>query len=133
MKKVNIEELTKKLNEFRMSSLMKTFIASDLRQKLTEIGFTTNIASSIMQRCFPFEKMGKSRLYGVPKDPIHKSIVASAYKKQTTYGKRVSEKEALEFLIQKGYQIRRCVGFDMERFKKEQPTMYQKYLRYECI
>ena len=140
--KVNTEALTQSLNEFRMSSLGKTFTTEQLKSKLMSLGFNKNTACYIMQHYFPFEKMGNSRLYEVPKDPIHKSILVTIYKKQREYRKEHSnsicnadnpEEEALKLLASKGYEIRRCVGFDIERFASENPVLYRKYLKYETI
>ena len=43
------------------------------------------------------------------------------------------EEKAIATLQAAGYQIRKIVGFDMERFQKENPVLYKKYLKYEII
>jgi hypothetical protein len=145
MKKVDIDELTRKLNEFRMDSLNKTFTGSELREKLCNLGFNPSVCGYIANTFFPYEYMGKQRLYEVPKTPIHKNSIESYYKKNREYARKSyekkmstnvqsqSEEEALALLASKGYQIRKCVGFDLERFAKENPVTYKKYLKYEIV
>ena len=145
MRKKNLEELTKKLNEFRMSHLNKTFLSSELNEKLIELGFNKSAAGAISNKCFPYERLGKQRLYSMPKDPIHKGLVIGVYQKNRSYAlksyhskkesmnDKMNEEEALQLLSSKGYQIRKCVGFDLEKFKNENPILYKKYLKYENV
>ena len=145
MKKVNIEEKTRQLNEFRMANLHKSFSGRELQDYLYNLGISRTIASALMSKCFPYEKMGSTRLYEVPKEPIHKSMLNGLYEnfrnKRNKYNSskkgeiisQNSEEEALALLSARGYQIRKCIGFDLERFQKEQPILYKKYLKYETV
>jgi Holliday junction resolvasome RuvABC DNA-binding subunit len=145
MKRNEIDGLIRKLNEFRMANLNKSFTGAELNEALVALGFKSYDASRIAQKCFPFEYMGKNRLYEVPKEPIHKSILISINNKATESVKKcqafhkakvqmeLTEEAALAALQAKGYQIRKCVGFDLERFAKENPVLYKKYLKYEII
>jgi hypothetical protein len=148
MKKVNIDQKTQDLNEFRLANKNKSFTYSEIREKLGEILSKNNVVISAAIKAFPYEVIGKSRLYGMPKDPIHWTFVKNAYKEQTNVQKKYAskvkkeslkesndseEEKALKVLASKGYQIRKCVGFDLERFSKENPDLYKKYLKYEII
>lgn len=145
MKKVNIEEKTRQLNEFRMANLHKSFSGRELQDYLYNLGISRTIASALMSKCFPYEKMGSTRLYEVPKEPIHKSMLNGLYEnfrnKRNKYNSskkgeiisQNSEEAALALLSARGYQIRKCVGFDLERFQKENPVLYKKYLKYETV
>ena len=145
MKKVNIEEKTRQLNEFRMANLHKSFSGRELQDYLYNLGISRTIASALMSKCFPYEKMGSTRLYEVPKEPIHKSMLNGLYEnfrnKRNKYNSskkgeiisQNSEEEALALLSARGYQIRKCIGFDLERFQKENPILYKKYLKYETV
>ena len=145
MKKVNIEEKTRQLNEFRMANLHKSFSGRELQDYLYNLGISRTIASALMSKCFPYEKMGSTRLYEVPKEPIHKSMLNGLYEnfrnKRNKYNSskkgeiisQNSEEAALALLSARGYQIRKCIGFDLERFQKEQPILYKKYLKYETV
>ena len=144
MKKINIEEKTKALNEFRMNSQNRVFTRPELVDELKKLGFNSSIIGGIIPK-FPFEVMGNSKLYSVPREPIHKSIISGVYQKFIDYKKKsvnktksqkenaLSEEQALSILSAKGYQIRKCIGFDLERFQKENPVLYRKYLKYEVV
>ena len=150
--KVNIEEKTRLLNEFRINSGTKTFTYGELRKSLGNVLSKNNVIIAEAIKLFPYEVIGKSRIYEMPKEPIHKSFVKAFYNRQASvqkayYERNMSQKikpqkventksleeKALELLSSKGYQIRKCVGFDLERFSKENPEMYKKYLKYEII
>ena len=145
MRKKDLEELTRRLNEFRMSNLNKTFLSSELNKELVQLGFNKGTAGMICNKCFPYEKLGNQRLYSIPKDPIHKGLVVSVYQKNRDYASKsyhskketvnnkINEEDALKLLSSKGYQIRKCVGFDLEKFRLENPVLYKKYLKYENV
>ena len=143
MKTKNYLALTECLNKFRMEHQSKTFTREELVEALCELGFNKGTAGMIIAKFIPSEKMGTSKLYSFGRDPIHKSQVEAIYRKFASYGNTtpkksvpVSESEE-ESLINKmkemGYQVRKVIGFDMERFKSENPVLYKKYLKYETI
>ena len=145
MKKVNVIELTQKLNEFRMAHPNKSFTREEINEELQKLGFNSQVRGSIIPKFFPYEKIGSNHIYTMPKEPIHKSAVESVYEKfrkatnKSRESKRIevisenTEEAALALLSARGYQIRKCVGFDLERFQKEQPVLYRKYLKYETV
>jgi len=145
MKKVNFQEQTQKINEFIQKNQGKSFTGSEIEETLHGLGFNKNVAYKIARSAFPFEKMGVSTLYEVPKKPIYIELIKNLYKsvadsqRKRIQGKKIEAKEqnteeaALAFLSSKGYQIRKCVGFDLERFSKENPVLYKKYLKYEIV
>ena len=145
MKKVNTIELTQKLNEFRMAHPNKSFTREELQEELQKLGFNTQVRGAIIPKFFTYEKIGQNRIYTMPKEPIHKSAIEGVYqifrnsKNKSRESKRIeaisenSEEAALALLSARGYQIRKCVGFDIERFQKEQPVLYRKYLKYETV
>lgn len=140
----NYEELTGALNKFRMEHLSKTFSREELISELRRIGFNNNTAQSILS-FIPSERIGTSKLYTFSKDPIHKNQVEGVYRNEAKLRKKStqklkeqrvgsnSEERAIATLQAAGYQIRKIVGFDMERFQKENPVLYKKYLKYEII
>lgn len=143
MRKVNIDELTRKLNTFRMEHLNDTFMSYDLRVSLYHLGFNQNIVSELI-KVFPCENIGGKKLYGVPQDPVFKDKVKQLYEDRREVEKHrhlrkkggeveISEEDALSVLQAKGYQIKKPVGFDANLFQKENPEMYQKYLLYETV
>jgi hypothetical protein len=141
--RANLEELTQKLNKFRMENVGKAFTSAELIEKLYEVGFNKSYAWGIMTN-FPHEKVGSSNLYSITREPIHVNVVKSVFERYRNYRRnpknkksvekeKFSEEEALNLLASRGYQVRKCVGFDLERFSKENPILYKKYLKYEII
>lgn len=149
MKRVNIEEKTRALNEFRVEASNKSFTYGELKGIFKERNITNDpMTLSGILRLFPFEKIGNSKIYEMPKTPIHISLLKKIWASRAEYQKKnnekkkainavhsveISEEAALAVLATKGYQIRKCVGFDLERFSKENPVLYKKYLKYEII
>jgi len=144
-KRVNIEEQTRKINEFISKNKGKVVTgSSDLVAELHKIGFNKTVAYKIISG-FEKEKMGTITLYSIPSEPIYikrlegyyKSVNKEALERKRTKKSEIeiqqSEEAALAFLSSKGYQIRKCVGFDLERFAKENPVLYKKYLKYEIV
>lgn len=155
MKKVNIEELTKALNGFIQSNKSKTFTRQELGEKLSEVGFNPVVTGIIIPKLFPFEKMGTSRLYGLPKEPIYKGIIEGCYKTAREYktssrkAKKAAAKEkktpvdtfteakevndAIRLLLSKGYKISRPLGLDVKALLADHPELAKKYMRYDSI
>jgi len=138
--------LTESLNKLRMEHQSKTYTREELIEALCELGFNKGIASMIIAKFVPSEKMGTSKLYSFGREPIHKSQIEAIYKKFASYGTTakpnlskpnlsiVSDEESLiSKMKEMGYQVRKVIGFDMERFQKENPVLYKKYLKYETI
>ena len=143
MKTKNYLALTECLNKFRMEHQSKTYTREELEEALCGLGFNKGTAGMIIAKFVPSEKMGTSKLYSFGKEPIHKSQVEAIYRKFASYGTTipkkpvqtpVSEEESLiEKMKEMGYQVRKVIGFDMERFKSENPVLYKKYLKYETV
>lgn len=155
-KKVNVEELTKALNDFIQKNKNKTFTRQELGEKLSEAGFNPVVSGIIIPRLFPFEKMGTSRLYGLPKEPIYKGVVEGCYKTARGYknssraAKKAAAKEkkapvidtfaeakevndAIHLLLSKGYKVSRPLGLDTKQLLADHPELAQKYMRYANI
>ena len=157
MKKVNVEELTAALNGFIQSNKNKTFTRQELGKKLSEVGFNPMVSGIIIPKLFPFEKMGTSRLYGIPKEPIYKGVIEGCYKTARGYknssrkaAKKASAKEvktsvvdnfaeakevndAIHLLLSKGYKISRPLGLDVKALLADHPELESKYMRYANI
>ena len=161
-KKVNIEELTKALNGFIQSNKDKTFTRQEIGEKMIELGFNDQMTRLLIPKIFPFEKMGTSRLYGIPKSPVYKGIIDGCYKTTKNYSKKyfskkekttVKEKaaakekstivdafaevkevnDAIHLLLSKGYKISRPLGLDVKALLADHPELAQKYMRYANI
>ena len=161
-KKVNIEELTKALNGFIQSNKDKTFTRQEIGEKMNELGFNDQMIRLVVPKVFPYEKLGKSRLYELPKSPVYKGVIESCYKITRDYSKKyfknkekttVKEKadikekpttvdafteakeinDAIRLLLSKGYKISRPLGLDTKALLTDYPELAQKYMRYDVI
>lgn len=141
-----IEQLTQALNEFQEHNNNNVFLNEQLADYLAELGFSRNIATSIMAKYFPSEKVGRAKMYSVPKNPITKSQVnaiydnykgyRAKYKAKTNVRKtpQTKEQECVAYLKSLGYRMMKPTGkFDMDRFQKEQETMFRRYSVYEPV
>lgn len=162
MRQVNIYEMIAKLNNFCESSRKerKSFTGAELNEALMKIGFSKIIASAIAQRCFPYELIGKGRLYEVPREPIHKDVLKGLYDRQVKYqkkrrssikkveSKKVEPKvetfsdnfnktlkiqEAIKLLLSEGYKISRPLGLDVKALLADHPELESKYMRYANV
>ena len=156
MKKVNVEELTKALNSFIQSNKNKTFTRQEIGEKMAELGFNPQVTGIIVPKLFPYEKMGTSRLYGIPKDPIYKGVIEGCYKTARGYktssrkaAKKASKEmktpivdnfaeakevnDAIHLLLSKGYRVSRPLGLDVKQLLKDHPELSKTYMRYESI
>lgn len=135
MKKINVEEKARVLNELRMSCDNKTFTREELVKNLKQLGFNSQVVGAMIPKLFTYEEVGKARLYSFPKTPIHKSLIRACYDRCNGYKSKTPsvEESVIATLQAAGYQVRKIVGFDMEKFKAENPNLYKKYLRYETV
>lgn len=160
-KKINIEELTKALNSFIQNNKSKTFTRQEIGEKMIELGFNDQMTRLLIPKVFPFERMGTSRLYGLPKSPVYKGIIETCYKTTRNYSKKyfskkekttvkekaaVKEKpttdsfaeakevnDAIHLLLSKGYKISRPLGLDVKALLMDHPELAKIYMRYESI
>lgn len=161
-KKINIGELTAALNSFIQSNKSKTFTRQEIGEKMMELGFNDQMTRLLIPKIFPFERMGTSRLYGLPKDPVYKGIIDGCYKTTRDYSKKyfknkekttVKEKsaikeksttvdafteakeinDAIRLLLSKGYKVSRPLGLDTKALLADHPELAQKYMRYDII
>ena len=142
MNKLNYMALTEAFNKFRMEHQSKTYTRPEIIKELNSLGFSTPIAATILSKGYvPSERVGKSKLYSFGKEPMHKSQLEALYQIRSNYNiaqndkkKQVTnEEEAISSLQAMGYQIRKVIGFDLERFQKENPVLYKRYLKYEIV
>ena len=153
MKKVNVEELSAALNNFIRQNVNKAFTRKELVEKLNELGFNAQVTGVIIPKVFPSEKLGTSRLYNLPKNPVYKGIIEGCYKTTRGYGKKKANKpsvqktsvkvdnfteakevnDAIRLLLSKGYKISRPLGLDVKQLLKDHPELSKTYMRYESI
>lgn len=140
MKKADYRALTEAVNKFRMEHRSKTYTYSELMNELKNIGISSVYASNLLSSgIIPREKVGKAYLYSFGDEPIHRSTIENLYLNRRASVSKMKvvgsspEESAIRLLQEQGYQVRRVIGFDLERFKKENPVLFKKYLKYETV
>ena len=154
MRKVNFEEKTRLINEFRMNNSKKIFTYSEMQKKIKEAGITANSSTfGALLKYFPSTVVDGRNLYEMPTTPIHISQVKEAWKKQKSYMETYNKKkygnkptptidkfseakevnDAIQLLLSKGYKISRPLGLDVNQLLKDYPELTQKYMRYDII
>ena len=141
-------EYARTFNDLRQKQEGKTFLGKELDALLKKYGFNAYLISELKKmHQFEMIQSGTSRLYQFkPKISTGYEMMQTCIKlarqrmceaKKKPASKEITqltpEEEAVKLLKEQGYQLKKCVGFDLERFQKECPQIYQKYLRYECI
>lgn len=144
-KKVDTHELTQKFNEFRQKNQGHTFSTQELYTEFANMGFNKNIAQQLT-RFLDSEKIGTSKLFTFKDTPLleiqieglyrkHRKASAKAHKKMMGVGpETMSEKMAIEVLQKAGcYRVKKAIGFDVEKFRRDHPDLYRKYTIYEYM
>lgn len=146
---VNIDELTKSINELRLNSKNKTFTRSEIYDALVNAGFNKAIANYALALLYS-EKLGKAKLYSFNSDPIHKSQIEGLFKRyrlsknqynfkarhkseEIPVSSEANEEAMIKYLKARGYQIRKPVGFDEQRFAQMNPELYSRFIKYETL
>jgi len=147
-KKINTEEISAKYNFVRDKNAGKKFTNEQVIKLLKEAGLSGSMAvkiaanSTLLQQ-FKREGMGRGKHVGYifPYNPVHKTWFENwIYPPKHSEKPKISverdkdfESECAAYLKQQGYQLKKCVGFDEEAFKKDYPQIWSKYLIYENV
>ena len=145
-KKLNLIDLTQKINQFRMEHQGKSYTRQELVNEMYNLGLNKAMAPTFIANLTLSEKIGTSKIYMMPKDPIHKSQIEALYKHYNILNKArankksvvntdatSSEEAIIEYLKSKGYQIRKPVGFDEQKFAQMNPELYSRFIKYETL
>lgn len=144
-KRIDVISLTQAFNKFRMEHQSKTYSREELVGELGKIGMNSAIAAMFIAKYIPSERIGTSKLYSMSTEPVHKNQIQGIYDtynssrrslnldKKESKKQLTSEEAAIELLQSQGYQVRKVVGFNLEKFKAENPVLYKKYLKYEIV
>lgn len=146
MKTVNIKTKTESFNRTRLENKNKSFTYAELVALLKNAGIPLDITTLIIKHHFiDKEQVDGKMLYSFQETSLHMDSMQMFYdeknrrkkawseSKKKPVNEALTERAAIALLNQKGYRIKRIVGFDLERFMKEQPEMYRKYAKYEYV
>ena len=101
--------------------------------ELKAIGFSKSQVSQLMNKGYiRREKSGKnaSKLYSFMDSPLNIKQMENLSISSSTKSK-FNEKEAIHQLQIQGFKVLKPIGFDEEKFRKENPELYKKYLIYD--
>lgn len=143
-KKINTEEVSVKYNLVRDKNKGKKFSNKQVIKLLKEAGLSGNIALKIVAnptllQQFKREGMGRGKHIGYifPYNPVHKTWfenwIYPPHSEKSSKKDENFETECAAYLKQQGYQLKKCIGFDEDAFKRDYPQIYQKYLIYESV
>lgn len=141
--KVNPKSLCEAYNTARQELVGRKLIGENIYDILAKKGVSKWIITKMLQVPTLFTKVqregkGKCIGYMFSYQPINIAWFENWLPKQSAAKKEETKKTTLEedcikYLQNQGYKLQKCIGFDEERFKKECPQLYQKYLKYESI
>ena len=137
MKKKDLTGMTKSYEILYSTQKNNAFNRKDLFDKLNACGVNTNIVNALLK----FGKIfrGTDGLYRF-KEPVSKDDFEAIYEMRREQAKEsyknksnpISINEALQVLNASGeFLIKRISGFDMDRFKKDHPSLYKEYAIYK--
>lgn len=141
MRKMTIEELTRKFNILREQTGERTFSGRGLDKYLMDHGFS-KVFIYVMKRqnCFDCVYKGAKAEYSFKNEPLYIGKMKSVYseykgpKKENDISKHEeSIKECIEILKNEGYQIRKWKGIDVDAFRKDYPGLFEKYSIFETF
>lgn len=145
-KKINAEEVSAKYNSVREANKGRKLSNEQVIKLLKEEGLSGSMAARIvandtlLQR-FKREGCGRGKHIGYifPYSPVYRTWFENwIYPKHSEKPKIIDkgrdfESECATYLKQQGYQLKKCVGFDEDAFKKDYPQIWSKYLIYEEV
>ena len=146
-KKINTEEVSAKYNSVRENNKGKKFSNEQVVKLLKEAGLSGSMAAKIVAnntllQQFKREGMGRGKHIGYifPYNPVHKTWFENWIYPKHSEKPRIPvdkdkdfESECAAYLKQQGYQLKKCVGFDEEAFKRDYPQIWSKYLIYKEV
>lgn len=145
MEKINLEKVCAAYNTARNENVGKKMPREMVINILKSHGISGSLAVKMTRNDtlftrFQRENCGKGKHIGFiwPSTPIHINILRKwlypPIEKQPETKKNLSfEEECAEYLRKQGYQLKKCVGFDEDAFKRDYPQLYEKYLIYENV
>ena len=147
MKKVNVQEICERYNKARSQNAGRKGGIEWTSDILRSFGIGANMAKRMMREPTLFtpckrENAGKGNYKGLifPCTPVHISWFESWLSDKKKETPKISiekdenfEKECAIYLKHQGYQLKKCVGFDEDAFKRDYPQIWAKYLIYESV
>ena len=149
--KVNIDEVCQTFNTLRQENLHKKFSPEEMKNLMAKNGIGNAVFHRMAQLSFfrvrtdPGHGKGNRKQYAFTDTPIYLAQFKKVYedvrasRRKQLIGEpsgmkeQLTEESSCKLLKSKGYQLKKCVGFDEEAFKKDYPQIWRKYLIYENV
>jgi hypothetical protein len=139
--RIDVKQVCESYNKARTQNVGRKGSSSFMINTLKTFGISGNVARKMIVeptlfQSFHREGAGRGNYKGYiwPNNPVHIS-----WFQNWLYGDKKEKKdlpfeeECINYLKARGYEIKRCVKFDEDRFAEEHSDLYKKYLVYECI
>lgn len=141
--KINVEKTCAGYNTARNANAGRKMSREMVIETLKENGISEALSIRMIQNDTLFtrykrENCGRGKHFGYiwPTNPIHINLFRNWLypEKKPVESKKMSfEEECAEYLRKQGYQLKKCIGFDEDAFKKDYPQLWSKYLIYEEV
>lgn len=133
MEKEKLQSLAIAFNMRRQAMIGKELTREQMYNELRTIGFSTDKAKLLIAKGYiEKKKSGKnaSKIYMFKGEPLNikqlENLSVGSSKKSS-----FNEEKVIHDLQIRGFKVLKPIGFDEEKFRKENPELYKKYLRYE--
>lgn len=137
MKRVNISQRVEAFNKACDELAGKSFSYSECLKALIAYGIPKAVTQYAIQFGF-IKKTNNGYVLSYISEGQMMKITEEGRKRSSEgnaryRGKHNSIKSAVSMLQSKGYQVRRIIGFNEQKFAKEHPDLYKEYLEYEIV
>ena len=156
-RKLNYKTLCERFNKIKSEHKDDLLTREQAVELFHSIGINAGIAKALLRGgVLESEKISNKIFYRFRSGPLHKDQLESYYRKNNAYSakynarKRMEKQsssiedkplvgandqditDALQILKNSGFRVQKA-RFDLELLKREEPSIYQKYLVYEEI
>ena len=143
--KVTPENLCKAFNTLRQQYVGQKLISEQIVDMFQKENISKWIIYKMLQNSTLFTKIQKDsdkrcRGYIMPSNPVNIHWFENWLKDQHSTTSKKEEKktltleeECIAYLKQQGFQMKKPKGFNVERFSKDYPQLYEKYLEFEIV
>lgn len=138
------KELVEAFNKLRLQHADDLILGTQLTKELSEAGFKGDVIALLKKNPELFSTkraFSGPKLFSFKENPLYigqlTAIMQSTKKPKGSFVKEekplFTEREAIIFLKSKGFRIQKEVGFDIEAIRKDNPSLYEKYLILEEV
>jgi hypothetical protein len=142
--KKTAKELVEAFNKLRLQHANEQIVGTQLTKELSAVGFNGDIIALLKKNPELFSTkraFSGPKMFSFKENPLYigqlTAIMQSTKKPKGSFVKEkqplFTEKEAIEFLKNRGFRIQKEVGLNIEAIRKDNPSIYEKYLILEEV